>query len=110
MDSVYIKKIMRDFGVCKQTVINIIKICLKSGIKKFITSHPVNIGGLALVVQVDETCVCRRKRINSPTSTNDDIKDTIWVVGGIEEKNTPKIFSFSSTVPNRKVETLTNLF
>ena len=88
---------MRDFGVCKQAVINIKNVWIQISKKKFISSHPVNIGGLALVVQVDETCVCNRKRINSPTSTNDDIKDTIWVVGGIEEKPPPKFFSFSST-------------
>ncbi|KAF9763494.1 hypothetical protein NGRA_1234 [Nosema granulosis] len=38
------------------------------------------IGGLGVKVEVDETVLCRRGIIRNPSSTDDHIKDTVWIL------------------------------
>jgi hypothetical protein len=35
------------------------------------------LGGPGVRIEVDETVMCRRRKIKSPTSADDDIKDTV---------------------------------
>ncbi|KAG0418819.1 hypothetical protein DMUE_6391 [Dictyocoela muelleri] len=65
------------------------------------------IGGPGLVIQVDETAVCRGRVITDPSNTLDFILNTTWLVGGIKEGSQN---IFLKIVPNRQTTTITSIF
>jgi transposase-like protein len=66
------------------------------------------LGGEGVALQVDETAICRGMIITNPTTTQDNIPNTQWLVGIIEEsEKRPFIFKI---VPNRTVETFISIF
>ena len=65
------------------------------------------IGRPGVRVQVDETVLVRGRLIRNPSSTHDDIPNSVWLLGGIEETDEERIFL--KIVPNRGVETLTEV-
>lgn len=77
-------------------------------IKEEINNRSIKIGGIGSVIQVDETAICRGSIIINPSSTEDEIANTTWLVGGIEEGNLQRIFL--KIVPNRKSSTIKSLF
>jgi hypothetical protein len=58
-------------------------------------------------VQLDESVISRLGKIRSPTSTDDNVSQTIWLFGGIDESNKKKFFM--KIVPNRQAITLKNV-
>ena len=64
-------------------------------------------GGKGIIVEADETVLCRRGVINNPTSTNDNIAYTVWILGVID--NTPQKILFITKVPNRRIDTLSQI-
>lgn len=50
------------------------------------------VGDVGRVVQVDEIAVARDRIITNSTSAEDSIRDTTWLVGGIEEDGEERIF------------------
>jgi hypothetical protein len=72
--------------------------------KDYLEARPVLVGGLNSIVQCDETLICRRGIIKRPSTADDGIKDTVWILGCIDEyKN-----FYLKRVENRKIETLTS--
>jgi hypothetical protein len=43
------------------------------------------IGGPGVEVEVDESVLCRRGIIRNPTSREDEISDTVWILGIVEK-------------------------
>lgn len=66
------------------------------------------IGGENAVFQVDETAVCRRRLVRNPSSELDEIRDTVWLIGIINENNFSEIRL--EVLPNRRIDTLTDFF
>ncbi len=62
------------------------------------------LGGQRIRVQLDETVISRGVKIRSPTSADDEIRNTTWLFGGIDENFKSKFFL--KVVPNRKAATL----
>ncbi|KAF0987680.1 hypothetical protein HZS_1437 [Henneguya salminicola] len=69
---------------------------------------PVFIGGLNVIVEVDETALSQRGIIREPTSTDDSTPRTVWIVGLIDH-STEKNY-YLKQVANRKITTLSRLF
>lgn len=67
-------------GVTDQTINNI-KRKLRIIYGKYISAHPVFLGGMGVVVEVDESVLSRRGVISNPTSTLDNAPLTIWILG-----------------------------
>jgi hypothetical protein len=65
------------------------------------------IGGPGVKVDVDESVLCRRGIIRNPTSWGDEIADTFWVLGIVENYDKSKFYV--TKIPNRTVETLTRV-
>ncbi|KAF9764771.1 hypothetical protein NGRA_0276 [Nosema granulosis] len=63
------------------------------------------IGGLGVKVEVDETVLCRRGIIRNPSSADDHIKDTVWILGIIDTSNKENIYV--KRVENRSAYTIT---
>jgi hypothetical protein len=63
------------------------------------------IGGPGKIVQVDESVLCRRGKIRSPTSSDDNIKDTVWIIGIVDAYDSSNLFV--TQVENRSIECLT---
>ena len=62
------------------------------------------LGGVNREVQVDESLICRRGTIRSPKSTSDGIRDTTWIIGGIDNSIEKNVFIV--VAPNRRSETI----
>lgn len=81
---------------------------LKNAYAQYINQHPVFLGGLNVIVEVDESVLSRRGIIRSPTSTADDTQGTIWILGAID--NTPERNFTIFRVPDRTSTTITRYF
>lgn len=66
------------------------------------------IGGPGVMVQIDETAICRGRIILNPSSYYDDDPETQWLVGGIEDNGTKRIFL--CLVEDRTIESLYDCF
>ncbi|KAG0418897.1 hypothetical protein EQH57_0633 [Dictyocoela roeselum] len=91
-------------NVTNETISSARKV-LRAEFKKF--NNDVLLGGLGKVVEADETVLCRRKTISSPTDTDDETPDTVWIFGMID--NTPHKNIFVRKVENRQAPTLTDV-
>ncbi|KAG0420014.1 hypothetical protein EQH57_0326 [Dictyocoela roeselum] len=63
------------------------------------------LGGIGRVVEADETVISRRGIIRNPTKLDDEIKDTIWIFGAIDDS--PEKNFILKRVKNRETVTLT---
>lgn len=93
--------------ICEHTYIKLKKIFLRRLYEMEVRQRG-QIGGDGVVFQVDETAVCRRGIIRNPTSRADEIRDTVWLIGIIQEDNPENLRL--EVLPNRTVETLTYFF
>ncbi|KAG0440662.1 hypothetical protein DMUE_1572 [Dictyocoela muelleri] len=90
-------------GVSDSTIASIKKklsICYKD----FCHTIPVFLGGEGRITEVDDTVISRRGIIRYPTSTDDDTKETIWILGAID--STDKSQFYIQRVENRQTDTL----
>lgn len=74
--------------------------------RMFLNKRPLLLGGIGQQVQVDETVLSRRGVIRSPTSTDDETRDTVWIVGVVEPNNVKRFVL--RRVVNRRIGTLTD--
>ncbi|KAG0437747.1 hypothetical protein DMUE_3510 [Dictyocoela muelleri] len=88
------------------TTINNIKKRMRKCFEAYCTKRPVFIGGLGKTVEADETVLSRRGIIRYPTSTDDDVKDTVWILGVIDSVDKNQFFL--KRVINRQINTLTD--
>lgn len=91
------------FGISDSTTARIKQRVIRS-CKHFIEDHPIYIGGPGITVHLDETVLSRRGIIRNPTSTEDDRRDTVWILGGIDTTDQKNFFI--TRVINRRVETM----
>lgn len=84
------------------TTIFAIKTKLRECYNNYISRRPISIGGPGVLVEVDETVLSRRGVISNPTTLQDEIADTVWVLGAIDQN---KNF-FVKKVENRRIVTL----
>ncbi|KAI5152066.1 hypothetical protein ENBRE01_2543 [Enteropsectra breve] len=77
---------------------------LRRAYSKYISMDPIILGGIDVIVECDETVISRRRIIRSPTSTDDSIRDTVWILGIIDNTNEKNFYL--TRVPNRTVETI----
>ncbi|KAG0430327.1 hypothetical protein DMUE_5676 [Dictyocoela muelleri] len=95
------------YGLSNATIMKL-KYDLREAYKVYIEKHPIYLGGLRTVCEIDETVLSRRQIIRDPTSTDDDYLDTIWIVGAID--NSPEKNFLIERVENRQADTLSFLF
>ncbi len=68
---------------------------IKGYTRRYFTSVNNNnlvLGGPGVEVEVDETVFCRRGIIRDPTFCDDDVRDTVWILGTFEKNNKSKLF------------------
>lgn len=94
-------------GLSKSTIMRI-KNNIRELYEKYIMDRPVYLGGHGIVVEADETVLSRRGIIVSPTSTSDERRDTIWILGAID--NTDAKNFFIKRIENRKIESISEAF
>lgn len=94
-------------GICEKTYIKLKKIFLKR-IYQCEMQNSIRSGGEGVVFQVDETAVCRRGLITNPSSLEMEIRDTVWLIGLIQE-NTPTNLILE-VLPDRTISTFTDFF
>ena len=71
-------------GLSEHSWIDIKKIIL---FKLYDFTHAITkIGGVGETLQIDETACNRRRLITSPTSEEEYIRDTVWVIGAACER------------------------
>lgn len=97
------KQLKRYHNLTNKTIFKIKK-KLKEVFKIFMERHPIFLGGPGKIVEIDETVLSRRQIIKCPTSIEDDFKDTIWILGAID--NTPQKNFYIKQVENRQINTL----
>ena len=61
-------------------------------IQEFQRRHFTKIGGPGIRIQVDDTVIVRGRLITNPSSSNEEIPNSIWLLGGIEETVDKKFF------------------
>lgn len=93
-------------GIKKDTFLSLKKEIILA-CKVIMAEEFIKLGGLGYKVQVDESVICRRGTIRNPTSTSDEIRDTTWIIGGIDNTDDKNIFIV--VAPNRRSETIQNI-
>lgn len=66
------------------------------------------IGGNGIVIQIDETAICRGRLITNPSNAHDNIPNTTWLVGGVCETEEREFFL--KIVPSRTADILYEVF
>ncbi|KAG0422598.1 hypothetical protein DMUE_6197, partial [Dictyocoela muelleri] len=87
------------------TTISGIKKKIRNCYEKYLEKRPICLGGLNVIVEADETVLSRRGIIRNPTSTDDEMIDTVWILGAINLDDKSKFVL--KRVKDRQVETLT---
>lgn len=54
-------------------------------LNEYIRIRPCFIGGLGIILEVDETVLSRRGVIDNPTCYTDELADIIWILGAIDQ-------------------------
>ncbi|KAG0434099.1 hypothetical protein DMUE_5301, partial [Dictyocoela muelleri] len=80
------KQLFWDHGISEATIRQIKKRLIHC-YYKYSSERPVYLGEPSEIVEIDETVLCRRGIIRYPTTADDELKDTIWILGAIEAKN-----------------------
>lgn len=100
------KQIAFLLGIADSTISRVKKRLLL-GYKEFMSERvPVALGGIRQIVEVDESVISRRGIIRNPTTHDDCILDTIWILGAVD-RNTPQNFILKK-IPDRRIESLTS--
>ncbi|KAG0420433.1 hypothetical protein EQH57_0144 [Dictyocoela roeselum] len=73
--------------------------------QKINSGNKIFLGGIGRCVEADETVISRRGVIRNPTKMDDEVKDTIWIFGAIDDS--PNKNFILKRVENRQAETLT---
>jgi hypothetical protein len=94
-------------GLSSATIAKIKKKILES-CKIYMERRPILIGGLGVIVEADETVLSRRGIIREPTSTDDALGGTVWIVGLIDRTNEKNFYL--KRVENRQIMTMTGAF
>lgn len=92
-------------GLSSATIASI-KRKLLSCYLRFLEERPVVLGGDNIIVEVDETVLSRRGIIRNPTSYDENMQDTVWIVGAIDNTNEKNFFL--KRVDNRRITTITD--
>ncbi|KAG0442302.1 hypothetical protein DMUE_0371 [Dictyocoela muelleri] len=85
------KQLSKFYDIADSTINSIMKnlhICYKL----FCDKRPIFLGGLKKIVEADETVFSRRGIIRYPTSTDDEFKDTIWILGAVDSVDKSHFF------------------
>ncbi|KAG0429306.1 hypothetical protein DMUE_5748 [Dictyocoela muelleri] len=98
-------QIIMYLNVSKKTIYAV-KSKLRNCYSLYISKRPVLLGGIGVIVEVDESVLCRKGTIRSPTSTDDKTPGTTWILGGID--NTQERNFFVKRIKNREKDTLEN--
>ena len=85
------KQIKWWYGYGEATIARV-KQNLRVAYHKYLEEHPVYLGGLKIKVEADETVLSRRGVITCLTSLEDDVRDTVWILGVIEETTDKHFF------------------
>lgn len=99
----FIYDIVNETNYTKKTILRILKI-LQEEIKENSANKTLKFGGEGKVIQVDETAISRKGKIRNPTSSIENSKKTMWLLGFIEEDN-KKNFELV-ILKNRKISTI----
>lgn len=91
------------YGYSDKTIWNVRK-RLFTCFKQYIDARPITLGGEGMLIEIDETVISRRGIIRNPTSTDDTVRDTVWIVGAVD--NTPSKNFYLTRVENRTIEVL----
>ena len=69
-----------------------------------IDENAISLGGINRIVEADETVISRRGIIRSPTSLDDSVLDTIWILGAVDKED---VFNFFiKRIRNRQIDTI----
>lgn len=93
-------------GIDEHTYIKLKNLFIES-LTLFELQNQRRVGGFGSVWQVDETAVCRRGIITNPTSLEEEVRDTIWIIGIIEENSRELRME---VLPDRRVNTFSDFF
>ncbi|KAI5152207.1 hypothetical protein ENBRE01_2650 [Enteropsectra breve] len=77
---------------------------LRESYKIYNDRYPFLLGGLNYIVECDETVLSRRGIIVNPTTTEDSVRDTVWILGCID--NSPARNFYITRIATRQVNTL----
>ncbi|KAG0439892.1 hypothetical protein DMUE_2129, partial [Dictyocoela muelleri] len=83
-----------------KVTISSVKHKVLEGASRYMNERPVLLGGLNVIVEADETAICRRGIIRNPSNTSDEVTDTVWILGAID--NTPKRNFYLQRVDDRR--------
>ncbi|KAG0434829.1 hypothetical protein DMUE_5011 [Dictyocoela muelleri] len=86
LSGVTYKQLFWYYSISDATTSSIKKSMVKCN-EKYCSIRPVFLGGIDEIVEADETVLCRRGIIRYPTSTDDEKKDTVWILGAGEKFN-----------------------
>ncbi|KCZ79560.1 hypothetical protein H312_03053 [Anncaliia algerae PRA339] len=78
---------------------------LRNAFKKYSEDKFIPLGGNKIFVECDETVISRRGIIWNPISTDDRLRDTIWILGSLLILP-PETF-FLKRIPDRTIVTIT---
>ncbi|KAG0439309.1 hypothetical protein DMUE_2520 [Dictyocoela muelleri] len=90
------------WGISKNTI-SMIKQRLRQIYTNLMERDKTLICGPVFIVDVDESVICMKYHLY-PTSTDDNIKYSIWIIGGIEK--TPEGKFFVQVIKDRRINTL----
>ena len=88
------------FGIADSTISRIRNVH-RSCFESYLIDHPVMLGGPGVIVELDETVLCRRRVIRIPTNEDDEIANTVWIIGGIDRTDARNFFI--QVIPNRQI-------
>ncbi|KCZ74389.1 hypothetical protein H311_04646, partial [Anncaliia algerae PRA109] len=90
-------------NVSDPTIPKIRKI-LQNAIKTYSQNKFIALGGMKVIVECDETVLSRRGIIRNPTSMDSKRRDTVWILGVIDNTNERNFFI--ERITERTVETI----
>ncbi|KAG0436814.1 hypothetical protein DMUE_4038 [Dictyocoela muelleri] len=90
-----------------KATISSVKHKVLEGAFRNMNDRPILLGGLDVIVEADETAICRRGIIRNPSNTADEVADTVWILGVID--NTPLRNFYLQRVDDRRSNTITQV-
>jgi hypothetical protein len=92
------------FGLSKGTISRI-KAKILDCYNRYLNARPVILGGDGINVEVDETVLSRRGIIRNPTNFEANRRDTIWMIGAIDNSASKNFYI--ARIPDRTVNSIT---
>lgn len=99
-------EIITEVKISARSLVNI-RYLLQKKYKTFLEKRKFLLGGPNCIVQCDESVMCRRGTIKCPSTADDNIKDTVWILGCIDNSDNKNFFV--QRVENRKINTLSKV-